>query len=494
MSSNLSELSIQLRKLQSEKTAQSNEIDRLERQIRILSELKGISISDLQLALKQACEAEAHGELRSIVGKLQARVDGLQLGGGGVGGHRNVKRGQDQFNEEAAARARTALQLRIGELEEVEAKLRAELNGLYKQIQGLTERNTFLETKVLQQKAMLDQWELRWNAKMEEETRRSSVVPMQMPSQSTGAYNYAEFATTGNASASPPVLLHNAPQSQVDAEHQQRLLAAETALAGEKQQRSLVQTQLDSAQKTHELKKEQYEHRIQFLEEQLHDLEQQLNSLYAAFGMMQDDNKVERTEKEAWKRTLLESDAALAKEQEEREERNQQNRQQQQQFSTHGNGTNSTPQTEKSSRRSLTNILHPPPASLPRAAVRPAAHAPIAKGYLLLLLDKEDQPLQPNNAQSTPQQRKSFSARKLLSKTPSNRRHPASSAASHKFKKQFCVLHGANGLYQIRYGDSYTGPVAGVHEFITAEVSSIEVSCSSDLSNGLVFATCMQSH
>jgi len=35
-------------------------------------------------------------------------------------------------------------------------------------------------------------------------------------------------------------------------------------------------------------------------------------------------------------------------------------------------------------------------------------------------------------------------------------------------------LHGANGLYQIRYGDSYDGPVSGVHEFLTAGVSSIE--------------------
>jgi hypothetical protein len=51
-----------------------------------------------------------------------------------------------------------------------------------------------------------------------------------------------------------------------------------------------------------------------------------------------------------------------------------------------------------------------------------------------------------------------------------------SSSGGNTFKKQYCVLHGANGLYQIRYGDSYEGPVAGVHEFITAGVSSIEVS------------------
>jgi hypothetical protein len=41
-------------------------------------------------------------------------------------------------------------------------------------------------------------------------------------------------------------------------------------------------------------------------------------------------------------------------------------------------------------------------------------------------------------------------------------------------KKQYCVLHGANGLYQLRYGDNLTGPVAGVLEFLTTGVSSIE--------------------
>ena len=61
----------------------------------------------MQDALRLACEAEAHGELQNLVGKLQARVDGLQLGiSGGVSGLRRAK-GGDQFNEEAAARARS---------------------------------------------------------------------------------------------------------------------------------------------------------------------------------------------------------------------------------------------------------------------------------------------------------------------------------------------------------------------------------------------------
>ncbi|KAL7534214.1 hypothetical protein ACHAXR_009883 [Thalassiosira sp. AJA248-18] len=462
--SHLSELSIQLRKLQTEKNASLNEIDRLERQVRILSELKGISINDLQAALKAACEAEAHGELQAIVGKLQARVDGLELGGGGiVGGRRHGAKGnfdennniptQEQFDQEAAARARTTLQLRIGELEEIESTLRSELDSLYHDFQMLTERNTFLETQVLQQKAQLDQWERRWKAKEEEELKASRIVPMPMPS--AGSYNYSEYATTtNNPPAQEPILLHNAPQSQIDVENEQRALAAEMALVGEKQQRSIVQSRLSSAKKSYDLKIEQYQHRIQFLEEQLTDLEQQLSSLYAAFGIMQHDTKEERNERDALKKTLIESDEAIAKEQSKREIK-----QQQEQLSP-------APKAGRS-RRTLTKLISPPPPSQKRAAVKPAAHPPIVQGLLLLLLDKDDQPLPPNQTPSAPRQK---SKRKMNLKLQKS----SKSSAGLKYKKQYCVLHGANGLYQMRYGDTYTGPVSGVCEFITAGVSSID--------------------
>ena len=480
MSTKLSELSIQLRKLQADKNAQANEIDRLERQARILSDLKGISINDVKNSLKSACEAEAHGELRALVGKLEARVEGLQLGGVGGGGRQRALGGntdadhipsQDQFNQEAAARARAALELRIGEFEEKESNHQKELDSLYKNSQSLTLRNTLLETQLLQQKALLEQWELRWKAKEEEDTKRSIAVTA--PSTG-GAYNYSEFAKS--YVASQPALLHNDPQSQVDADHEQSLIAARAALAGEQNQRSLVQSQLSSAQKTYELKADQYRHRIQFLEEQLQDLELQLTSLYAAFSIIQDDNNEERSEKEAWKRSLVESDYALAKEESEREQK--------QQFSLRGTytGRQVSPESGRRNNRSESKVLSltlprdTPPSSLIRASVKPSAHPPIAKGPLLLLLDDDDQPLSPDvYPSSSTQRKKSFSARKLYPMKKSSSRL-SSSSAGNNFKKQYCVLHGANGLYQIRYGVSYEGPVAGVHEFITAGVSSIEVS------------------
>ena len=369
MSTNLSELSVQLRKLQSEKTAQANEIDRLQRQVRILLDLKGIGITDLQDSLRAACDTEAHGELCALVGKLQARVDGLELsGGGGVGYRRRVHDDDisntipthDQFNEEAARKARTSLELRIGELEEIETNLRTECLGLYQHSQELTERNTLLETQVIQQKALLEH---RWRIKEEEEQKRSSIVPIATPS---GSYNYSEFATTTNNN-SQPILLSNMPQSQIDAG--QQLIAAETALAGEKKQRTLVEGQLLSSQKTHDLKADQYKYRIQFLEEQLNDIHQQISSLYVAFGIVNSDNKQERSEKEAWKRTLLESDAAIA----------QENSKKQEEMTQQDSAYSGQPKPELRARRSL-RLLNPLPAAnhahpVPLQAVKPSAHS-----------------------------------------------------------------------------------------------------------------------
>lgn len=484
--SNLYELSIQLRKLQADKNEKANEIDRLERQLRILSELKGVSVSDLQHSLRKACEAEAHGELRALVGTLQARVDGLRLGGvgGGVKGrtkgdgeHADEEHkipSQDRFNEEAAARARAALELRIGELEEIDSTRRLELDAVYRSYQTLAEKNTLLETTLLHQKAQLEQWESRWKATEEDEINRSSIVPVS--GSSTGSYNYSELVKQPDSEDSALVLL-SAPQSQFDFGLENRLIAAETALTGEKQQRSIVQSQLSSAQKTYQIKEEQYQHRIQFFEEQVRDLEQQLSSLYTAFGIMQDDNKEERSEMEVWRKSLLESDAALAKEQAIREAKRfdasdasqQRDIQSTEQIITPHKSERSHRRTvKKGSRRSVTKATdhhH----SLDRAAVT-IENEPIAKGVLLLLIDNDGTPLQPNAnlSPSTPRQR-SFLGKKTT---------PSTSEISNKLKKQYCVLHGASGLYQLRYGDSYSGPVSGVHEFITARVSSVEVSTS----------------
>lgn len=461
--STLSELAVQLRKLQSEKNVMAGEIDVLRRQARILADLKGVSIIELKHALQSACEAEAHSELRALVGTLQAQVEGLQLGGGRKRGDRETT--ADQFNVEVAARVRASLELKIGELEEIETKQKEELNSLYDSSKVLTQKNSLLETQLLQQQARLDQWEARWKAKEEENVEVIGNITAILTSKSE-------------------------QQLQLDTALEQRLIAAQASLAGEESQRLLVQSQLDSAQITYELKIEQSQHRIQLLEEQLQDLELQMTSLYTAFGMIQHDNTEERSEKEAWKRYLEESDAVFAKEEYERENKQQS----QPPTANYISSTVVSPEPDRNTSLRSTGSggifsyplsphtmsmtgNNPPSYSPTRASVKPTTYPPIVKGRLLLLLDNIGQPMKPNDCitsdQSSPPKSMSFSAKKLIY---SSKRSSSSSSTENKFKLQFCVLHGANGLYQIRYGDSYLGPVVGVLEFITAGVSSIEVS------------------
>jgi len=518
--SHLSELSIQLRKLQSENNAQAAEIDRLERKIRILTDTKDISINVLHDALRKACEGEAHDELRAIVGKLEARLEAMGASEGGFRkGYKAFQKGnqpqddsptaaaktRDQFDKEAAARARAALELRVGELEELEQTLRGELDTLYKHVEQLTSRNTFLETQDLQQKAKLNDWERRWKLLEEDQQKNKSLVAMPSPSSgggSSGCYNYSEFATNLGSNSKPPeplLMLYNEPQSQLDME--QRALAAETALAGEKQQRSLLQSQKDSDKKSYELKIDQFQHRIQFQMGQLKDLEQQMSSLYAAFGIVQDERKEERNQKEEWKRNLIESDSVLAKEAYEKEVQSSCNcdaqlgvdeehqygeyrgrmtpKQSSKSFRGLSKSATASSPIGSSSRRGFLNYpleaSTPPEARPSLAAVKPAVdHTTIVEGQLWILvdgsLDAHSSMLNETSTQSSP-----FSPRKLLMKSKSSPKKMHRSPSSNpKFRRQYCVLHGTNGLYQIRYGDAYLAPVAGVLEFITTGVSSIE--------------------
>lgn len=457
--SNLSELSIQLRKLQATNTSQSAEIDRLNRQIKILSDLQGISLHDIKDALRTACEGEAHEELRAEVGRLKAQLECFQASGTNGGNVASKVKTKDEFDAEAASRARTNLELRVGELEELEGALRKELATVYEKAQQLTARNTNLETRHMQQQNVITEWEMRWKEREDDDIRKGSIV--ERPSTSlAGSYNYSEFANTSNVNDQPTLLLHNEPQSIHDT--QQRLLAAEAALEGERQQTSLFKQQIDSAQKSYDLKVEQTQHRIQFLEGQIVDLEQQLKSLYTAFEFVQQERVEERDQKLWLKRNLLESDAALAQEAEEKERLS-------------SGGCSGCPVPADSGSYSLPsyNISNPfgspPPVEQPRYAratvAPPSQTASIAQGYLLLALPGHD------SHHSKP--KSPFSPRKLLSKSKSASHNPPPAPAP-KFKRQYCVLHGSNGLYQLRYGNALNGHVMGVHEFITTGISSVE--------------------
>ena len=292
--SNLSELSIQLRKLQSTNTSQTAEIDRLNRQIKILSDLQGVSLHDIKDALRTACEDHAHDELKAEVGRLKAQLDCFQAESfeSATKTASSIKT-RGEFDAETASRARTNLELRVGELEELERTLRDELAAVYERAQELTARNTTLETQHTQEQNKIIDLERQVKELEEEDIKRGSIVTM--PSRASGSYNYSEFATGDQGSDQPTLLLRNEPQTAHDL--QQRLHATETALEGEKQQSSLFKQQLDSAKKSYDLKLDQNEHRIKFIEGQIVDLEQQLSSLYAAFEILQQERTEERDQK-----------------------------------------------------------------------------------------------------------------------------------------------------------------------------------------------------
>lgn len=258
-------------------------------------DLQGVSLYEIKDALRTACEGEAHEELRSEVGRLRAQLECFQSGTNenkDANATNRVKT-PEEFDAEAASRARTNLELRVGELEELEGELRKELATVYETAQRLTAKNTELETKVVQQQNTIVEFELQFKEREEDDIRKGSIVGAQ--SGSIGSYNYAEFAVGSNLSTQPALLLHNEPQSFHDMK--QRVLEVETTLEGAKQHNLLLKQQNDSAQKSYELKLEQNQHRIQFLEGQIMDLEQQLSSLYEAFNILQQESVEERDQK-----------------------------------------------------------------------------------------------------------------------------------------------------------------------------------------------------
>ena len=293
--SNLSELSIQLRKLQSTNNTQTAEIDRLNRQIRILSDLQGVSLHDIKDALRTACESEAHEALRAEVGRLKAQLECFSHTAKDESALKSAVKTQEEFNAETASRARTNLELRVGELEELEGTLRNELAVVYERAHQLTAKNTELETQYVQQQNVVVEWERRWNEREEDDIRKGSIVERQSGA-SLGSYNYSDIVSNGaNNNGRNSLLLTNEPQTAHDLQH--RLLAAETALEGEKQKNILLNQQLESRQNSYDLKLMQNQHRIQFIEGQILDLEQQLSSLYAAFGIVQQERIEERDQK-----------------------------------------------------------------------------------------------------------------------------------------------------------------------------------------------------
>lgn len=259
----LSELSKQLRFLQAKNQSQSVEIDRLERQLRILGDLQGVSVGDLRNALQQACEAEAFGEMQHRVASLRAELE--------VASHtKSVATSSTSTSvssaQDAAANAKKManLELRIGELEEVEESQRAEIESLYSQLVEQQSNATRFET-------MSDQLRSE-NENLKTSQQEVSIASEEIQSQERK-----------NLQKDNTFLKNRVLEATMDAKVMSEKI-------------KLLERQRVANEQQFRLRDSQFKARSMVQEETIHDLEQQMSSLYAAFSFVREENaRVEET-------------------------------------------------------------------------------------------------------------------------------------------------------------------------------------------------------
>ncbi|CAB9497439.1 expressed unknown protein [Seminavis robusta] len=150
----LSELSKQLRVLQAKNKHLQSEMERCQRQLKIMSESKGVSVIDVLASLESACATEAHAELQSQIASLQAQLEALKLGKSPPRGSGGVAKAT-QLAHESLKQQIASLQLQVGEHEEMEAKFKEETKALYAQVQTHQTKATTLEATCAQQASLL---------------------------------------------------------------------------------------------------------------------------------------------------------------------------------------------------------------------------------------------------------------------------------------------------------------------------------------------------
>ena len=99
--------------------------------MKILAGLQGVSVDGLRSALEQACESEALAEMHSRVASLQAQLEAATIARKPSVGRSG---GGSSLQDEAMAKNVANLELRLGELEEIDEKQRAEAQQLYTQL------------------------------------------------------------------------------------------------------------------------------------------------------------------------------------------------------------------------------------------------------------------------------------------------------------------------------------------------------------------------
>jgi hypothetical protein len=348
-SAGLSELSKQLRILQAKNESQAVEINRLERQLRILADLQGVNVMDLRKALEDACASEAFGELQNRVAKLKYELEAATL----------AKQGE--LRRDTTAPHIANLELRVGELEEIEEKRKAEIRLLYQQLQHEQGKSTRLESEnellknemenmrrrlqkeVAKANKLHNEFQEHLKMFQDEQVRKMKEELEQAKERYNSVQHEQDkerIANTANSAASfsPEMLAEyermakmlkerdeqlQLAQARVNAEEikfaqslkeaGERARNAEMALKVETDKLQLMIKELEDADRNSGLRVAQGRARLKFQEERVCDLEQQVDSLYTAFTLLKEEFDSENSKRLAMLSNLNDADEEIAR-------------------------------------------------------------------------------------------------------------------------------------------------------------------------------------
>jgi len=402
-SAGLSELSKQLRVLHAKNESQAQDISRLERQLRILADLQGISVSDLRKALEDACASEAFGELQNRVQKLKYELEAATLAK------------QAELGKDTAAAHIANLELRIGELEELEEKRTKEVHHLYEQIRQERAKSTRLESENVQLKKELEDLMNRFKQqqeraaklesqfqdevrkfqeeqtkKMQEQLRLANErlkQQQQKQQQPNQPQDRGQVSSVPGGLISPEMAAEYERMVQLLKEREDELRVAQARLNAEEinwskklrdaedlarkaqmdlqvefDKLAVTNKELEDADGQNGLRLAQYKARFTVQDERIDDLEQQLDSLYVAFTLLKEEFDSENQKHAAMLNNLNDADAEIARQANASEKRKSERH-------SFGTGVNETSNNTGSSRDD------PSASSVPYVISAPTAQA-----------------------------------------------------------------------------------------------------------------------
>jgi hypothetical protein len=341
-STGLSELSKQLSASQAKNEARGVEINRLERQLRILADLQGISVSELRSALEEACANEAFGEMQHRVAKLGAELEAATI----------MKQAElmrsTKFASDSESLEITNLKSRIQEFEKLEVLLRGEIKqlleikqlqndqiaGLRRQLENGKTYNSPSAHEDLEKDAEIERLRRVEQRQQTEIERLWAVTIKKDHSDSASTLKQLEgevirlqkqLGKKNDDHATLTSDFNRLAMTIIDKDDS--IQRTKTELATEKR-KSTHQIQdlseevqqkrselIAERQKSHrELTEVNEEKRISEIDsqQQLRDMEQQLNSMYAAVGYLNEDHSAENASRSFLRDNLYEADAAVA--------------------------------------------------------------------------------------------------------------------------------------------------------------------------------------